>query len=247
MDNIYIYNRVFRAQKHPSSVSLAPQLHHREAPKHNHKPKSNEEAHTMTEAAPPPPPNASSVMRRRIASFPLIILLWTAARPFTPVTWLMGGMEGGLLVDHFVAGALLVGALYFQWQFASLSYPVAVALPNPLAQNSASYIHNGRMGGRKEATGSEIVFYYHPHKFWRYIGIEAAALALAEWGPSELLRRGIAMAVVGCLWAIGWIITPERTKRWVWERLKVFWFYMVINQVQNAAFGGGRRRTGRRF
>src|SRR3954468_14195366 len=95
------------------------------------------------------PPSSSSLFRRQLAAFPVIILLWTAAVPFTPVAWLVGSLEGAFLIDRFVAGILLLCALYFQWKVSTLSHPIAIALPNPAAQGSDSYVSNGRMGGSR--------------------------------------------------------------------------------------------------
>ncbi|KAF2183015.1 hypothetical protein K469DRAFT_710960 [Zopfia rhizophila CBS 207.26] len=188
-------------------------------------------------------------MRRQIASLPTAILLWTAATPFTPVAWLIGPLEGAFLVDRFVAGIILLSALYFQWKVAGLSHPIAIALPNPLAQGSDSYISNGRVGGaqaRQEANkNADIVFFYHPSSYYVYLTSEIALLALAEFGGMEYLRRGIVLAVVAALWAVGWMVTPRRTKMWAWEHVKAFLFFVVLDLIRDVGFGGGRRRRRR--
>ncbi|KAF2115946.1 hypothetical protein BDV96DRAFT_574854 [Lophiotrema nucula] len=194
-------------------------------------------------ATPAAPPAPNSVMQRQILSLPLMMLLWTAAIPFTPVAWLSGGLAGAYVFDAFIAGVALLCSLYFQWSIAGLTHPIAVALPNPLAQSDA-YISNGRMHSRSGASNraSEVVFYYHPASYFTYVGIEAGLLLVAEFGRVELLRRVIVLGVIGALWAVGWTITPQSTKRWAWGHIKAFWFFIVLDLLRDVAFGGGRRR-----
>lgn len=197
-----------------------------------------------TQYAPPPPPFASSILLRRIASLPMIILLYTTALPFTPVAWVVGEIEGAFLIDRLVAGIAIICALYFQFALAGLSYPVAVALPNPFAHGSDSYVSNGRMGGSraKSEANAEIVFHYHPSSYWTYMAAETGLLVVAEFGHMEYLRRIIVFGVVAALWPVGWMITPRSVKAWAWNHIKTIWFFIVLDLIRDIGFGGGRRR-----
>ena len=50
---------------------------------------------------------------------------------------------------------------------------------------------------------------------WHFAVCEAALLVLAEWGPSEMLRRVLISGVIGFLWVVGFAATPESYKRWI--------------------------------
>ncbi|KAF2789774.1 hypothetical protein K505DRAFT_328016 [Melanomma pulvis-pyrius CBS 109.77] len=203
----------------------------------------------MARAAPPP---ASSVLLRQFSSFPLVLLLWTAATPFTPTAWLLGDFSGAMIVDRFVAGLILLCACYFQFKASSLTHPIAVAIPNPLgASQGEPYVYNGRMrypAPSDKSAKSEFTFLYHPEKYWTYGAVEAGLLLLAEFSGFEYLRRAVVVAVLGALWAVGWYITPAATKRWAWGHIKVFWFFVVWDLIKEVGFGGGGggRRRGRR-
>ncbi|KAF2267854.1 hypothetical protein CC78DRAFT_530620 [Lojkania enalia] len=198
---------------------------------------------------PTTPPTSSAITFRQISSIPIIILLWTAAVPFSPTAWLIGNIEGASLIDRFVAAIILLCALYFQFKLSGLSHPVAVALSNPIAQGSDSYVSNGRMGGsrakRDAEEKAEVVFYYHPGSYWTYVVTEVGLLVIAEFGRMEYLRRAIVLCVVAGLWAVGWMITPRSTKMWAWEHIKAFWFFIVLDLVREIGFGGGRHRRRR--
>ena len=170
----------------------------------------------------------------------MIVLLYTTAMPFTPMQWVLGFFEGAYLIDSLFAGIILLSALYFQFAMAGLNYPVAVALPNVFAQGSDNYIRNGRMGAKP--TDSEMVFFYHPSSYWTYIIAEVGLLFVANFGPMELLRRVIVSGIIGALWAVGWMITPQSTKKWAWDHIKAFWFFIVLDLLRDIGQGGGRRR-----
>ncbi|KAH7356068.1 hypothetical protein BKA66DRAFT_474172 [Pyrenochaeta sp. MPI-SDFR-AT-0127] len=199
---------------------------------------------TQTHYSPPPPTPTSSILLRRIASIAVIILLYTSAVPFTPIAWVVGEIEGAFLLDRFVAGIALICALYFQFALAGLSYPVSIAIPNPFARGSDSYISNGRMGGsrQKSEANAEFVAYYHPSSYWTYMAAEIGLLFVAEFGRMEYLRRIIVFSAVTALWAVGWAITPRSTKLWAWNHIKTLWFFIVLDLVRDIGFGGGRHR-----
>jgi hypothetical protein len=203
---------------------------------------------TRTQYAPPPIPSASAIQLRRISSFPIIILLYTAAMPFTPVAWIVGNIEGAFFIDGLVAGIVLLCAVYFQFALSGLSYPVTIAIPNPLASGSDNYISNGRMGGSRTKTesNSELIFHYHPSNYWVYMAAEVGLLLLAEFGYMEKLRQLIVVLVVAGLWAVGWMITPRSRKEWAWSHIKAFWFFLVLDSLRNIGYGGGGRQRRRR-
>jgi len=190
----------------------------------------------------------SSLLGRRVFALPLIVLLWTAATPFTPVSWFMGSFSGALIVDRFVAGLALLCACYFQFQVSGLTHPIAVSVPNPFVQQSEQYVYNGRVRYRNPEVKTDVGFFYHPEKFWTYALAEAGVLLFAEFCRVEILRRALVLVVVSGLWMVGWMITPQSTKRWAWGHIKVFWFFIVWDLIRDVGFGGGGggRRRGRR-
>ncbi|KAF6831954.1 hypothetical protein CPLU01_06471 [Colletotrichum plurivorum] len=180
------------------------------------------------------PPSRNNILTRQLVSLPLIALLYTAATPFTPVVWLLN-LEGGSFFDRLFAGITMLSACYFQWQIASLTRPLAVVLPG----SSRTVIRDGRVVENGGVAG----FVWHPSNYWPYVICEAMLLGLAEFGPSEMLRRGIVCGVVAGLWAVGYSATPESTKRWAYEHLKAWMFWMVLDELMRV---GGRSYSGRR-
>ncbi|KAH8892876.1 hypothetical protein GQ53DRAFT_121108 [Thozetella sp. PMI_491] len=183
------------------------------------------------------PPNTAS---RRFSSIVLVVLLYTAATPFQPFSWLMQ-IDGSFLFDRLLAGILLLCACYFQWSIASLKASVIVNLPS----TDATVIRDGRV----ERGGSTPLFIWRTSDYWSAAAVEALLLVIAEWGPSELLRRAIVAVVVASLWVLGLAATPAAYKRWAWEHIKAYIFVLVLDELRNVAFGGGgrARRTRRRF
>ncbi|CAI6287537.1 unnamed protein product [Periconia digitata] len=191
---------------------------------------------------PRPPPTASQLTRRQFLCMPIIILLYTAAVPFTPVAWLVNGVEGAYLVDRFVAGIVLLCGCYFQWKISGIAYPTFITISNPLAQDSSNYIRNGRVGATPTAATTMYEFIYHPGDYLLYTGGEVLVLLFAEFAGFELLRRVIVCGVLGGLWVVGWSITPRSTKEWAWSHIKALWFWIVLDVLRDSMFGGGRRR-----
>lgn len=178
-------------------------------------------------------------MRRQLLSLPAIVLLYTAAVPFTPVAWVIGEIEGAFLIDRFVAGIILLCALYFQFSISSLTHPIALIFPNPFSQSPE--ISNGRMRTKQEK--AEVVFFYHPTNYYVYVAAEIALLVVAEWGRMEYVRRAIVFGVLAALWAVGWTITPRSTKDWAWGHIKALWFFVVLDVIGSVMRdGAGRRR-----
>jgi hypothetical protein len=196
----------------------------------------------MVQRAPPQEARSSgptlikSTAVRKVSAVALIVLLYTAATPFSPIAWLTFDIEGSFLLDRLLAGAILFAAMYFQWRIAGQTYPVAISLP------TGTTIANGNI----QNNGGDVVWLYRPSEYWKYAAAEAAALAVAEWGREELLRRALVSVVIVALWGVGWFVTPERIKREGWEHLKRIWFWIALDEIMSLAsrgYGGyGRRR-----
>jgi hypothetical protein len=79
---------------------------------------------------------------------------------------MLGNLPGALLIDTFVAGVLLLCALYFQWKIATLQRSVLITIPNPLvAERSEGYVRNGRTGAKEESReGFE--FWWRVDSYW---------------------------------------------------------------------------------
>ena len=72
-------------------------------------------------------------------------------------------------------------------------------------------------------------------------------LVLAEWGPSEMLRRSLVSGVVAFLWVVGFAATPERYKRWAMAHIKAYLFVMVLDELRRVAWSAvGSNSNGRR-
>lgn len=179
-----------------------------------------------------------SIATRRFTSILLVVLLYTAATPFQPFSWLLQ-IDGSFLFDRLLAGILLLCACYFQWAIASLTASVIVKVPSA----GGTVIRDGRV----EREHSTPLFLWRTADYWPWAVCEALLLAVAEWGPSELLRRAIVAVVVTGLWVLGLAATPASYKRWFWEHIKAYLFVLVLDELRNVAYGGGggRRRRGR--
>jgi hypothetical protein len=168
-----------------------------------------------------------------------MLLLWAAATPFSPIAWLTGGFEGAYLADRFLAGILLFGAMYFQYQIACQTHPVAIVLPD--MPGSGERISGGRINANV-GRGGDVLFIYHPAEYWKYAGAEAVALIIAEYARMESLRMAIVCGVVAALWSVGWTVTPERVKQQGWEYAKRMWFWIALDEVMNATHRRRYRR-----
>ena len=185
----------------------------------------------------------SSLLLRQIVSFPVNALLWSTALPFSPLAWLIGAHEGAFLIDRFAGGLILLSALYFQFQLASQTGAVVITLANPL-KTSDAYVRGGRVE-RGSSGGGAWAFLYQPGRFLLYAGVEVALLLLCSVLRLEFLRRGIVLVVVGALWAGGWRVTPQATKRWAWGHIKWYWTWIVFDVLRDV-YAGGRAGARRR-
>ncbi|KAK3315978.1 hypothetical protein B0H66DRAFT_274439 [Apodospora peruviana] len=185
---------------------------------------------------------SNAILARQFSSFPLIILLYTAATPFSPFSWALGEISGTFLFDRLLAGLVLFCAFYFQWRIASLRSSVIISIPVA----GGTTIRNGRV----EHATSTPLWVWRTHEYWHFAMSEAVLLVLAEWGPSESLRRVVVSVVIAALWAIGFAATPESYKRWAWTHIKAYLFVLVLDELRNIAWGGnggGRRRRQARW
>lgn len=178
---------------------------------------------------------------RKVSSVAMIILLYTAATPFSPFAWITSGVEGSLLLDRFLAGVLLLGAVYFQWRIAAQAFNVAISLPT----GSRQVVRNGRI--ETTSGGGELVFIYKPADYWKYMALEAAVLGGVEYANREIWRRCIVSGVIAALWGVGWHVTPQSVKNTAWDYLKWLWFCIAVDEVRRVGMGGGGRPGARRW
>ncbi|KAH6634630.1 hypothetical protein B0J18DRAFT_26166 [Chaetomium sp. MPI-SDFR-AT-0129] len=200
----------------------------------------------------------SWIAPRQVSSIFLIILLYTAATPFAPVSWLTGPVEmsGAYVLDRLVAGIILACACYFQWAIASLRAAVIVSLPSlSVGGGSTTRVVNGRVETVRTTGGVDSIplWMWQTGDYWQFALVEAGLLAVAEFWGGEVLRRVIVGGVVGMLWLVGWSATPRSLKTWAWEHIKAYMFWIILDEIFNvgygvfrgAAGGGARRRRGR--
>ncbi|KAK2001150.1 hypothetical protein LX36DRAFT_698442 [Colletotrichum falcatum] len=196
------------------------------------------------------PPRKANVLARQLASLPLIALLYSAAVPFTPAAWLLR-VGGSTLFDRLFAGVVVFAACYFQWRVAGLTAPFAVFLPGASGISGVpgggggggSTIRNGRLERAPGGPG----FVWNPDSYWTYAACEAALLCAAEFGGSEPLRRCVVCGVLGALWLVGYHATPEPTRRWAYENVKGWLFWMMLDEMMRVggrSYGARRRREG---
>lgn len=189
--------------------------------------------------------SASSIPLRRLVSVFLMILLYTAATPFTPFYWVLS-MEGMYLFDRALAGFILLSSLYFQWQISSCTGPVTIVIPMSAIGSDTTIRSGGRVGASKSS--EDIIWFYRPSEYWKYVSAAVVMLSIAEWGGYEYVRRLLVTIVIAGSWGIGWFCTPVWVKKQAWEVMKGIWFWLAVDEVMNIGRGGGgHRRRGRRF
>jgi hypothetical protein len=190
---------------------------------------------TESDAKNASPKFTQSTTLRKFSAFAMILLLYTAATPFSPIVWITYEVEGSFFFDRFLSGVLLFSAMYFQWRIAKQEFPVIISLS---AGSSRQHISNGNI---TQARG-EFVWLYRPEVYWQYFAIEAAMLGVAEYWKVELLRRALVSAVIAVLWAVGWFVTPERVKKEGWGYVKAIWFWIALDEIMRVGSRGTRRR-----
>ncbi|KAK3394953.1 hypothetical protein B0H63DRAFT_62772 [Podospora didyma] len=180
-------------------------------------------------------PSSASIAARQFSSILLIALLYTAATPFSPFSWLLGPVanSGSYLFDRLLAGILLFCAFYFQWRLASLRRNLVIVLPLPGGETTR--VRNGRL----ETVADPQIWLWQTKDYWHFALSEAAALLLAEFVAGEMIRRVIVSAVLLGVWVLGWSATPVSYKRWAWEHIKAYLFVLVLDEVRRIGWGGG--------
>jgi hypothetical protein len=181
------------------------------------------------------PPSGPNITLRRISAVAIAILLYSAAVPFTPFSWLFPA-AGASLLDTFCAGIILLCACWFQWQISGLKNNLAIYIPGPGSET----IRNGRI-----ERVSDVAFVWETNNYWPYIACEALLLVFAEFGANELLRRIIVSGILAGVWLVGFHATPRSTRMWAWGHIKDIWFWMVIRELFNAGPSSGTRRRRR--
>ncbi|KAK4654972.1 hypothetical protein QC762_405720 [Podospora pseudocomata] len=194
-----------------------------------------------------------SILPRQFFSVILIILLYTTASPFTPISWVLGSdtlhLSGTYFLDRIFSGLVLFSAFYFQWRIASLRASVPVTLP---LGGSTTAVRNGRL--ETVHSSSADLFLYKTGDYWHFALAEAGVLLLGEFAGSENLRRVVVCVVVAGVWLVGWAATPRSVKDWMWEQARAYLFVLVLDELRAAGRGlfggyyhgpGGGRRRGR--
>ncbi|KAK4168173.1 hypothetical protein QBC43DRAFT_359940 [Cladorrhinum sp. PSN259] len=184
---------------------------------------------------------APRILLRQVSSIFLVILLYTAASPFNPISWLTGPifLSGTYFLDRLFAGILLFSSFYFQWRIASVRSDAAITLPVLAGFSNEQYIQNGRIrtGNNNEPGQGLELWRWRVSEYWHFALAEGAALVIAEFGGSEILRRVLVGGIVGVLWVVGWNVTPRQMKRWAWEQIKVFLWVLVLDEVRRVGTG----------
>ncbi|CAJ2512061.1 Uu.00g076860.m01.CDS01 [Anthostomella pinea] len=183
------------------------------------------------------PPNQFNMGARRFSSIPLMVLLYSAAMPFTPVGWLFP-VEGAFIVDRLCAGLIVLCACWFQWQISGLNHAITITIPGPSRQT----IRSGRMD---RSGGGGMMFIWQTSNYWPYAACETLLLVLAEFGPSEILRRSIVCGVLAGLWIVGFNATPRSYRIWAWEQIKALWFWIVLRELLDVGRANVARRSRR--
>lgn len=188
---------------------------------------------------PPPPRPVEHTLLKKLSAVFSIILLYSAATPFSPVVWVTTAVEGSFLLDRLCAGAILFGALYFQWRISAVTSPIVIFIPT----GQGTIIRDGNITRHNNG----IAWLYDPIDYWKYLGLEVLVLLYAELGENEIHRRIAVCCILAPLWAIGWFATPSSTKIHAWEQLKQIWFWIALDEIvrggaRGLGFGGARNR-----
>lgn len=194
-------------------------------------------------AAAAQPPN---LFARRAAAVVLGLCLFRAASPFTPVSWFTQPdwttyLDGPRLVDRVLSPVLLLGAAVLHWYVASVHrpLPLTVAVPDP---NAA--------GGNVQQGRDIVLGLWLPSYFWPAAALEAAVL----WGMgpgglvvNEFMRRSVLVSIIVSVWVVGWNAMPWYRKQQAWGFIKDYVVRLILMEMMDMTFGGGRRRQRRRM
>ncbi|PSR97781.1 hypothetical protein BD289DRAFT_361942 [Coniella lustricola] len=197
------------------------------------------------------PAQRSNLLLRRVAAVAVGILFYSAASPFTPVSWFSQAdfvtyLDGPRLVDRVLSPVLVMGAAILHWYIASVAapLPLTITVPNPGAEVR---IRNGQA----QMPQNEIIIgLWLPNYFWPGMALEAALLWALRYGPKVvgvwMERTSIAGLIFG-VWVIGWNAMPWYRKEQAWALIKDYVIRLIFMEMVDAAFGGGRNRRRRRM
>lgn len=200
--------------------------------------------------APPPAAQPPNMLIRRIAAVALGIFLFSAANPFTPISWLTQPdwttyLDGPRLVDRVLSPVLLTGAAILHWYIASIQQPLPLTITVPSPDGNVQ-INNGRA----QMAHTDIVLgLWLPSYFWPAMVLEAAILWGMEYGSfavNELVRRSVLSGIILSAWVVGWNAMPWYRKEQAWALIKDYVVRLILMEMVDMAFGGGRRRQRRR-
>lgn len=196
---------------------------------------------------PPPAPN---LLPRRVAAVVLGILLFSAGNPFTPVSWLTQPdyitiLDGPRLVDRVLSPVLLTGAAILHWYIASIAHPLPLTISVPSPASDVQM----RNGQAPIINNDILLGLWLPSYFWPAMAGEAAMLWALEYGgfvASEFVRRSVIAGIIFSAWLVGWNAMPWYRKQQAWALIKDYVVRLILMEMVDMAFGGGRRRQRRR-
>lgn len=200
-------------------------------------------------AAPPGPP---SLLPRRAAAIALALLLYTSASPFTPLSWLLQSdwtttLDGPSIADRVLSPILLLGAALLHWYIAGVVQPLPLTLTVPDLARLADA--QGLNQQQQVPTATLVLGLWRPGYFWAGAAAEAAvlwALRYSDLVVAEVVRRSVLVGVVFAVWVVGWNALPWYRKQQAWALMKDYVIRLVMYEMMDMAFGGGRQRRRRR-
>lgn len=198
-------------------------------------------------AARPAAPRPPSLLPRRIAGIALGLLLYSSATDFTPVSWFIQSdwttaLDGPSIIDRVLTPIILIGAALLHWYIASAVAPLPLTLtvPDP----------NGDFGPQQQVpTRTLVLGLWLPEYFWGWVALEGAllwGLRFSDYVVGELARRSLLVGILVGVWVLGWNAMPWYRKEQAWGLMKDYVVRLVLMEMAEMAFGGGRRRGRRR-
>ncbi|CAN8104713.1 unnamed protein product [Discula destructiva] len=194
-----------------------------------------------------------SLLPRRIAAVILALLLWTTASPFTPISWLIQSdwttaLDGPSIIDRVLGPVVLLGAAALHWYIAGAvqPLPLTITVPDLRALDAAQL---NQQAGQNIPTSTLVLGLWLPGYFWAAAAAEGAllwTLRFADFAVGEAVRRSALVAVIASVWVLGWNALPWYRKQQAWALMKDYVIRLVIMEMVEMAFGGGRQRRRRR-
>ncbi|ROV94062.1 hypothetical protein VMCG_08218 [Cytospora schulzeri] len=197
----------------------------------------------------PLPPGQPDLFRRRAAAVGLGLFFYYACGSFTPVSWLTQPdwttyLDGPRLIDRVLGPVVLIGAAILHWYIASqrAALPLTISIPSgPLDaatnNNNVNNINNTTF----------VLGMWLPSYFWPFAVAEAAILYAVAFGSVwGVMARFVIVALVVCVWVLGWNSMPWYRKQQAWAFMKDYVVRLLIMELMDSAFGSGGRRRRRR-